>query len=328
MIFPYPALHKGLRIFECRRSGRVWYEAESISGKRVPITEQVCQLLVHLKYGHINPYTLPEMADFTEAEADRLLLQLVDLGLLKKHRWVGRHEGPLFLVSLLPFRLRRAIPVCWATLFLLLALPVAFILSLYMLRGRFLMCSTGLLPEWACIALSIGILLIGCLLHELGHGFTTTAMRGRTSEIGLLTFLCLPVGFYLSYQKPTHCSRFAKFAIGVSGVSMNALTALVCLLLCGHTGVLDEALLLGAISNLLLVVFNLLPVPILDGGMVLEAITGLSDIGTGLIDFFLFSDERHAVMRRPFVFCIYLISGIGHVIALAWTLFSVICLFL
>lgn len=333
MIFPYPALQKGVKVYRCRRGERTWFEAETKDGQRTLISQQASQILVNLAGGHVNPYQLPELKGYTEEEADQLLLQLVDSGLLKRHNRIDRHIGPLFLVSLLPVQLRRTPAVCRMTLFLLFALPVAFILSLLLLPGRFLSCGTSTLPEHAVTALGVVILVIGCLLHEWGHGLSAAAMGGTTADMGLLTLLCLPAGFYLAYQEPEGCSRFARFAIAISGVSMNALTALICLLLCGHAGTLDDALLLGAFYNLLLVVFNLLPAPILDGGAALEALTGIPDIHLRALAFLRSGEERRSVLcRRPgravSAVCAYLAAGIGAAAAFAWIVFSILCLFL
>lgn len=333
MIFPYPALRKGVSVYKCRRGGRVWFEAETKGGDRILIPEQVSRLLVSLEGGHVDPYCLPELADYTEEEADKLLLQLVDCGLLKKHSRINWHELGFLLVSLFPVHLRRTPAVCRATLFLLFALPVTFLLSLLLLPGRFMACAASAWPESTVDALAIIILVIGCLLHEWSHALSSAAMGGTTTEMGLLTFLCFPAGFYLAYQEPSNCSRFAQFTIAVSGVSMNALTALICLLLCGHTGSLDGALLLGAIYNLLLVIFNLLPAPLLDGGAALEALTGIPDLHRRTLAFLFSKKERRSALRdRPgkaaTVIGAYLAAGLGLIAALGWTAFSVISLFL
>ena len=333
MMFPYPALRKGVKVYQLRRGSRVRFEAETKGGERIPVPENVADLLLKLEGGHVNPYRLPELAGCTEEEIDLLLLDLVDMGLLKKHSRINRHEGISFLVSLLPVRLRRTTAVCRITLFLLFALPVAFLLSLFLLPGRFLICHIGPLPDWAVNAMAMGILLFGCLLHEWGHGLAAAAMGGSTAEMGLFTLLCVPVGFYMAYQPPENCSRFAQFTISVSGVSLNALTALICLLLCGHTGDFDIVLLLGAIYNLLLVVFNLLPAPGLDGGSALEALTGIPDIHRRALAFLFSKEERRTVLcRRPgravTAVGAYLAAGVGLAAALVWSVFSIVSLFL
>ncbi len=332
MIFPYPALCKGVSVYQCRRGQRHWFEAEATDGTRILVSRRVAELLLKMEGGHLNPYHLPEFADCTEPELDRLLLRLVRCGLLKKHSRINRHQGLLFLVSLLPVHLRRTRAVCRLTLFLLLAAPLAFAASLFLIPKRFMLFGSSPLPEAAVIALGVIILLIGCLLHELGHGLCAAAMGGTTGEMGLLTLLCIPVGFYLAYQEAPNSSRFARFAVAVSGVCMNVFTALLCLLFCGHAGILDDALLLGGINNLILVIFNLLPSAILDGGAALEAITGIPDIHRRALAFLLSREERHSVLCRPgrpvSVIGAYLIAGLGQAVALVWTAVSIFCLFL
>lgn len=333
MMFPYPALRKGVKVFECRRGGQIHFEAETRDGERIPIPEDIADLLLELEGGHVNPYRLPELAGYTEEEIDLLLLDLADMGLLKKHSRINRHEGISFLVSLLPVRLRRTTAVCRMTLFLLFALPVAFLLSLFLLPGRFSACGIGTLPEWMVNALGVVILLMGCLLHEWGHGLAAAAMGGSTAEMGLFTLLCVPVGFYMAYQPPENCSRFAQFTISVSGVSLNALTALVCLLLCGHTGDFDIVLLLGAIYNLLLVVFNLLPAPGLDGSSALEALIGIPNIHRRALAFLFSKEERRTVLccrpgRAVTAVGAYLAAGMGLAAAFVWSVFSIVSLFL
>ena len=333
MIFPYPALRKDVRVLECRRGERIHFEAQTGNGTRILIPEHIADLLTSLDGGHVNPYRLPELAEYSEAEIDRLLLELVDMGLLKKHSRINRHEGISVLISLIPVRLCRTAAVCHTTLFLLFVLPAAFFLSLLLLPGRFLVCEIGTLPEWAITSAALGILLLGCLLHECGHGFAAAAMGGSTAEMGVFALLCIPFGFYMAYQPPEHCSRFARFAISVCGVSMNALLALICLLLCGHTGNLDMTLLMGAIYNLILVVFNLLPAPGLDGGSMLEALTGIPDIHRRALRFLCSGAERRALFRRRpgravSAVCAYLAAGIGAAAAFVWSVFSILSLFL
>lgn len=333
MIFPYPALRKGVTVYKCRRGARHWFEAETREGERISISPQIAGLLVRMEGGHFNPYSLPEFADHTEPEMDRLLLRLVRCGLLNKHSRVDRHEGLFFLVSLLPVRLRRTRAVCWTTLCLLLSAPLALAASLLLLPSRFMSFGSGSLSESAALALGTLFLLIGCLLHELGHGLCAAAMGGTTGEMGVFTLLCVPVGFYLTYQEAPNSSRFARFAVAVSGVCMNVLTALLCFLLCGHAGALDDALLLGGINNLILVIFNLLPCRTLDGTAALEAITGIPDIHRRALAFLLSAKERRNLLRRrpgqaaP-ILGAYLIAGLGQTAAILWSAASILCLFL
>lgn len=160
----------------------------------------------------------------------------------------------------------------------------------------------GLLPLLQTDPLAFGlvivILLISLALHEWGHavsalwmGDPTARDQGRVTlnplkhldPIGSL--LILLVGFGWAKPVPIYPPNFRQYRLGlfvvsIAGILINLLIATVlalavrALLASGPSGlvlVIAQAALLAASINLTLAVFNLLPIPPLDGSKILQS---------------------------------------------------------
>lgn len=144
-------------------------------------------------------------------------------------------------------------------------------------------------------AIAAAVLLMGLVLHELGHavaaewaGDDTAREAGRITldplkHLDLFgTAMLLLIGFGWAKPVPIRPDRFRDFRSGlllvsIAGVAANlllALLALFALRLLGSEA--PDALVIGlALSveiNVLLAVFNLLPIPPLDGAKVVAAL--------------------------------------------------------
>ncbi|MEN9582604.1 MAG: hypothetical protein RL641_558 [Candidatus Parcubacteria bacterium] len=153
------------------------------------------------------------------------------------------------------------------------------------------------------------ILMLSVIIHEVAHGFMayrqgdpTAKMAGRLTlnplkHIDLVGTILLPLflvltnaGFLFGWAKPVPYNpnnlrnpRMGKFLVSVAGVAMNILIAIVFSILIRflpsmsflssttYASILDISVLIVSI-NLLLAIFNLLPVPPLDGSRILFAI--------------------------------------------------------
>jgi len=146
--------------------------------------------------------------------------------------------------------------------------------------------------------LLVGVLLFSLTLHELAHalsaswsGDPTARRMGRITLNPLKhldpwgTLLLLFAGF--GWAKPVLIDprnfrnyRVGLFIVSVAGIVVNLAIALACVLLLRGLdvrpeGVFANALLYAAAINITLAVFNLLPVPPLDGSKIVQSLLPL-----------------------------------------------------
>lgn len=152
-------------------------------------------------------------------------------------------------------------------------------------------------------AIVAGVLVCSLALHELGHAWTADKMGDKTARnLGRVTLnplkhldplgtvLLLVVGFGWAKPVPIQPGNFRNYRLGmfvvsVAGIVVNLLLALAALAVLAGLGVtlsnlpqvlgggdpLRYGLFVAAQINVVLAVFNLLPVPPLDGSKVLQA---------------------------------------------------------
>jgi len=158
-------------------------------------------------------------------------------------------------------------------------------------------------PDFGNVLLQIVALLFSVVFHEVSHGWvadkngdTTARMMGRITlnpvphldlwgsilMPAILIFSHSPVMF--GYAKPVpvdvrnlHNPRIDGLKVALAGPASNLLLGTVCALLFGasaaYLGVehaVSRLLAAGIVVNSVLAVFNLLPIPPLDGSWVLE----------------------------------------------------------
>ncbi len=150
------------------------------------------------------------------------------------------------------------------------------------------------------LLLIIPALIIAMAFHEATHAFTshwlgdtTASDLGRLTlnplkHIDLVTTILLPIILIAAGLPPILAAKpvpfnpahvkydeFGAALIGISGPVSNLLMAVIAsgvIRLTGTTGVIGEFLIIFVILNVLLFVFNMLPIPPLDGSRLLYAV--------------------------------------------------------
>lgn len=150
--------------------------------------------------------------------------------------------------------------------------------------------------------LVVGILLFSLTLHELGHALSASWSGDQTARvmgrISLNPFrhldpwgslLLLFAGFGWARPVPIDPRNFRNYRLGlfvvsIAGIVVNLTIALLCVLLLrgldtlgmvATEGTLTDALLYAAAINIALAVFNLLPIPPLDGSKIVQSLLPL-----------------------------------------------------
>lgn len=144
------------------------------------------------------------------------------------------------------------------------------------------------------LAMLIPIFIVSITLHELGHAYVADWLGDSTPrDAGRLNFnplvhldlfgslMLLFAGF--GWAKPVPVSlhnmknpRLANFLVSIAGPAMNLVLAIAALVAWKYAPGLSEGAALWLRTafglNLILMVFNLLPIPPLDGGHILESV--------------------------------------------------------
>lgn len=119
-------------------------------------------------------------------------------------------------------------------------------------------------------AATTAVFFLSIFLHELAH-----ALTARLEQLGVVEIVLHPFGGLTRFVHEPKTPR-AEFLIAVAGPAASLALAILFLLLmsaasAGQLDILRDLLLLLALANFLLAVFNLLPGYPLDGGRVLRA---------------------------------------------------------
>ena len=153
--------------------------------------------------------------------------------------------------------------------------------------------------DWARVALLLGVLVPSVMLHEVAHGWVAERFGDDTARrAGRLTLnplahvdpfgtLLVPVLTAMSgigafgWAKPVPVSprnlrdpRSHSLWVGLAGPAVNITLALLAAI--GYRLVEQEWLLWLGFINVILAVFNLLPIPPLDGSALVERVLPLS----------------------------------------------------
>lgn len=186
----------------------------------------------------------------------------------------------------------------------------------------------------------IAVLIISVVIHELAHGYSALALGDRTAQMaGRLTLnpikhldlvgsfivpfilFVLPTSFVLGWAKPVPYNpynlrnqKWGEAMVAAAGPATNFLLALIFGLVIRFAGDLlpsDVLALMGLIVlvNVVLGLFNLIPIPPLDGSKILFSVLPLS---------FTMSNTRMVMERFG------LLIVLGALFLFGWIIFPVL----
>ena len=125
---------------------------------------------------------------------------------------------------------------------------------------------------------SVAGMLIGLILHELGHMFACLAYGGRVFEVGvMLQFLLMP-GAYVLMNESNIKKRMKRVQVSVAGIEMNLLLTAIFLIFSARFESLSGFFLGVAIQNVFLALLNLTLVDGFDGMAIMSELLGVECI--------------------------------------------------
>lgn len=125
---------------------------------------------------------------------------------------------------------------------------------------------------------SIAGMLIGLVMHELGHMFACLAYGGRVFEVGvMLQFLLMP-GAYVLMNESNIKKRMRRVQVSAAGIETNLLLTAIFLFLSARFEYLSGLFLGAAIQNVFLALLNLTFVDGFDGMTIMSELLGVECI--------------------------------------------------
>lgn len=125
---------------------------------------------------------------------------------------------------------------------------------------------------------SVAGMIIGLVMHELGHMFACLAYGGRVFEVGVMLQLLLMPGAYVLMNESSIKKRMRRVQVSAAGIEMNLLLTAIFLFLSARFEFLSGFFLGAAIQNVFLALLNLTFVDGFDGMTIMSELLGVECI--------------------------------------------------
>ncbi len=130
--------------------------------------------------------------------------------------------------------------------------------------------------DYIFIGSIVGIIL-GMVLHELGHMFACLSYGGYVFELGLMLNMFVPGAYVLMNEKPIK-KKMHRIQVSAAGIEMNIMLSAFCLMLCTLIESLSGFFLGMAINNVFLALVNMTFIRGFDGSTIISELLGVEDV--------------------------------------------------
>lgn len=263
----HPILKEGVATgtFTYKGSEDIHYFVENPEGKEFEISYTLYNAL--LKADGTKPLDLPN-------EGKEILPKLKKYNLVQTSRFVkGKHGINRFILFPIGEKAKGSRNACKAATYLLTAATIIFFIV-----GLFSIKTTDTrISDSFNLMIYIGSIPFLLAFHELGHLITGIAYGYDIRDTGILLFVFLPIGAYVSHGEKADAARIQRIHFALSGIQMNLLIAGVLWIVTTHFNPLPSNLVSIARLSAMLAGANLLPFSGFDGEAVLNE---LFDVGS------------------------------------------------
>lgn len=208
-----------------------------------------------------------------EEDVEDILDDLEEKDMIRHGKIVSRSFSSIYITAWIPqiTTTLRIIAYIINKLLLLLWFPM-LCYSIYHFRIDYFDFEDGLF----ILGTVIGI-LIGVIMHELGHMFACLAYGGRVFEIGVMAERFMPGAYVLMDTNPI-MKRMQRIQVDAAGIEMNLVLTSVGLIFASRFEYLSGFFLAVAVNNVFLALLNLLFVNGFDGCAIIGEIFGTESI--------------------------------------------------
>lgn len=217
--------------------------------------------------GQRDPYRIDSR--LSEKDVTDILDDLEEKDMLRQGKVISRSLSSIYVTVWIPkiTATLRIIAYIINKLLLILLVPL-LCYSIYHFRIDYIDFGNG----YFILGTIIGI-LVGIVLHELGHMFACLAYGGRVFEIGVMVERFIP-GAYVLMDINAIKKRMQRIQVDAAGIEMNLLITTFALILASNVEYFSGFFLGVAINNVFLALLNLLFINGFDGSAIISEIFG------------------------------------------------------